>query len=141
MGEIITLVNPSTGVRLQFTGRHLRNGRATDSDIRRGRARFRGDKVYLDLPAGVQVQYDKGVLQLDTDYEARVRHEEASTLDQIPMPAGNSSHESWISYAVSQGMERDEAVRLTRNQIKARFTEVPFDPDAPPDLEMLDKDE
>jgi hypothetical protein len=49
------------------------------------------------------------------------------------MPPGNGSRESWIAYAVSQGMSRDEAVNLSRDQIKARFAEPVFDPDAPPE--------
>ena len=48
------------------------------------------------------------------------------------MPAGNASRESWISYAIGQGMPREEAASLTRDQIKARFAAPAFDPDAPP---------
>lgn len=128
---VIRLVNPSTGVRFEFTGRHLRNGKATDNDVRAGRARFRGDKVWLSLPPGVQKQLEKGILQFDTEYQARVELEAAGTVE-AQMPKGNASHEMWLSFAVSQGMSRDEASQLTRDQIRARFSAPQFDPDAPP---------
>jgi hypothetical protein len=132
---IVRLVNPETGARFEFRGRWLRNSPATDRDIKAGRARFRGDKVYLNLPPGVQAQLEKGVLQMDTDYSARQAFEAASGMNDeaVPQPAGNASRETWISYAISQGMLRDEATALTRDQIKARFAEPAFDPDAPPE--------
>ena len=140
---MITLINPATGVRHQYEGRWLRPGPATDNDIRRGRARFRGDKVYLNLPPGVQIQLDKGALQIDTDYEARTELEASETTD-ASMPKGNASHEAWLSYAVAQGMPREEAAGLSRDQIKARFAQPVFDPDAPPelgpDVDLLDAD-
>src|SRR5581483_2411735 len=112
---LIRLVNPETGVRFDYKGVWLRSSPATDHDIKRGRARFRGDKVYLNLPPGVQAQLDKGVLQVDTDYMARQALEEAAGLhdEPPPQPAGNASREAWISYAVSQGMPRDEAAALS----------------------------
>jgi len=131
--SVITLVNPDTGVRFQYEGRWLRSSPATDTDIKRGRARFRGDKVHLSLPPGVQAQLDKGILQVDTDYRAREALDSASTMDGPVMPAGNASREAWISYAVSQGMDRDEASALPRDQLRSRFTAPVFDPDAPPE--------
>jgi hypothetical protein len=138
---MITLINPATGVRLQYNGRWLRPGKATDGDVRRGRARFRGDKVYLHLPPGVQIQLDSGHLQVDSDYLAREQLEAAETVE-ANMPKGNASHELWLSYAVTQGMRREEAAGLTRDQIKARFSAPSFDPDAPPDgLEILNDED
>jgi hypothetical protein len=138
---VIRLVNPGTGVRLEYEGRWLRPGPATDGDVRRGSARFRGDKVYLSLPPGVQIQLDSGHLQVDTDYLAREQLAAAETVE-ASQPKGNASHETWLSYAVAQGMTRDEAAGLTRDQIKARFTAPSFDPDAPPDgLEILNPDD
>jgi hypothetical protein len=136
--QTITLVNPSTGVRFQYKGQWLRSSPATDTDIKQGRARFRGDKVNLHLPPGVQAQLDKGVLQIDTDFDSR-RDLEASDLDAAPMPKGNASAETWISYAVSQGMDRNEAVSMSRDQLKSRFTAPAFDPDAPPEIPMLNE--
>jgi len=127
----IRLVNPATGVRFEYQGRWLRPGKATDNDIRAGRARFRGDKVWLNLPPGVQKQVDAGRLQVDTEYQARQDLEASQTVAAL-MPRGNASHESWMAYAISQGMTRDEAASLTRDQIKARFATPAFDPDAPP---------
>jgi hypothetical protein len=136
--QTITLVNPSTGVRFQYKGQWLRSSPATDTDIKKGRARFRGDKVNLHLPPGVQAQLDKGVLQIDTDFDSREALDDADT-GAVPMPKGNASAEAWISYAVSQGMDRDEAVSMSRDQLKARFTAPVFDPDAPPGLDMLNE--
>lgn len=134
---MITLIHPGTGVRHQYNGRWLRPSPATDEDIRRGRARFRGDQVWLNLPPGVQIQLDSGHLQIDTDYEARTALEGAQDTEAV-MPRGNASHEAWLSYAVTQGMDRQEAAALSRDQIKARFAQPVFDPDAPPDdLELL----
>lgn len=138
---MIRLVNPGTGVRLEYEGKWLRPGKATDGDVRRGRARFRGDKVYLSLPPGVQIQLDSGHLQVDTDYLAREQLDAAETIE-ANMPKGNASHEVWLSYAIAQGMPREEAAGLTRDQIKARFSQPAFDPDAPPDgLEILNDED
>lgn len=138
---MITLINPNTGVRFHYTGRWLRPGKATDGDVRRSRARFRGDKVYLNLPPGVQIQLDSGHLQVDTDFLAREQLAASETVE-ASQPKGNASHEAWLSYAVAQGMPRDEAAGLTRDQIKGRFTAPAFDPDAPPDgMEILNEDD
>jgi hypothetical protein len=130
----VRLVNPDTGAKFDFRGKWLRGSPATDRDIKAGRARFRGDKVYLNLPPGVQAQLDKGALMIDSDYDARQELEQAAGMkdEALPMPPGNGSREAWISYAISQGMARDEAANLSRDQIKARFAEPAFDPDAPP---------
>lgn len=129
------LVNPSTGMRFHFDGGWLRDSPAQDGDIRRGLARFRGDKVWLSFPPGVQAQLDKGALVVDQDYDAReeVRHGEADT--GPVMPQARESREAWITYAVAQGMSRDEAEVLTKAQIRQRFEEPEFDPDSPPDLD------
>lgn len=126
------LVNPETGRRFDFTGWWLRGSPATATDVRLGRARFIGAKVWMRLPPGVQAQFDKGVLQLAHDYEVR-RSLEATLEPEGPRaPAGNASREAWIGYAVSQGMPADEAAALSRDQIRQRFAAPVFDPDAPP---------
>lgn len=127
----ITLVNPVTGVTLQYKGRWLRPGKATIGDVKRGWARWPGDKVWLNLPVGVQKQLDAGRLQVAADYQAR-EDISASQTPESAMPRGNASHEQWRNYAVGQGMTQDEAASLTRDQIKARFATPAFDPDAPP---------
>lgn len=137
---VIRLINPDTGAKFDYRGQWLRNSPATDRDIKLGRAQFRGDKVYLRLPPGVQAQLDKGILMIDTDYEARRALEQSAGLQDeaaLPMPPGNGSREAWISYAVNQGMGREEASMLTRDQIKSRFAEPEFDPDAPPEMTDL----
>lgn len=132
----VVLVNPDTGVRFHYNGRWQRANPATDDDVRRGRAQFRGDKVMLNLPPGVQIQLDKGALQIDTDYDARAALD-AGQAEGPVMPKGNASHEVWLNYALTQGMSRDEASALSRDQIRSRFDRPRFDPDAPPDLEVL----
>lgn len=43
----------------------------------------------------------------------------------VPPPAGNASQAEWAAYAVTQGMDPDEAATLKREEIKARI--VPED--------------
>lgn len=138
---VIRLVNPATGVSFDYCGRWLRPGKATMADVKRGFARYPGDQVWLAYPPGVQKQLDAGRLQVKGQYQARADIE-ASQTPESAMPKGNQSHETWLAYAVSQGMPRDEAAQLTRDQIKARFMAPIFDPDAPPaeiggDYELL----
>lgn len=128
---VITLVNPATGATFDYAGRWLRPGKATINDVKRALARFPGDKVWLSLPPGVQSQLDSGRLQVADKYMARSEVEGLATPESM-MPRGNASHDEWLSYAVSQGMPREEAAALTRDQIRARFTAPSFDPDAAP---------
>ncbi len=129
---VIRLVNPSTGVVMEYQGRWLRPGKATIGDVKRGWARYPGEKVHLSLPPGVQKQLDAGRLQIAGQYMARATIEAAQT-PEAAMPKGNSSHETWLNYAVEQGMTRGEAAELTRDQIRARFTAPAFDPEAAPE--------
>lgn len=131
---VIRLVNPATGAEFEFQGRWLRPGKASINDVKRGLARFPGDKVWLSLPVGVQQQLDAGRLQVAEKYMARSEIAAGAT-PQSMMPRGNSSHEEWLQFAVSQGMPREEAAALTRDQIRARFTAPEFDPDKPPEME------
>jgi hypothetical protein len=119
--KLIRLINPETGVVFDYAGRWLRPGKATMNDVKRGWARFPGDKVWLSLPPGVQIQLDSGKLQVYTDFEAREAIGDSQTLEAM-MPRGNASHEAWAEFAESQGMGRQEAAGLTRDQIRARFT-------------------
>ena len=41
--------------------------------------------------------------------------------DTLTVPRGNASKDEWMAYAISQGMDRDEAVSLKRDEIKARL--------------------
>jgi hypothetical protein len=128
---VIRLVNPQTGAEFEYRGRWLRPGKATIVDVKRGLARFPGDKVFLSLPPGVQIQLEGGHLQVADKYLARSEIESLATPESM-MPKGNASHDVWLRYAVEQGMPREEAAELTRDQIRARFTAPTFDPDAPP---------
>ncbi len=138
---VITLINPATGVTFDYCGRWLRPGKASLADVKRGWARYPGDKVFLSFPPGVQKQLDAGRLQVKGQYEARAGIEAGQTAESL-MPRGNASHEAWLQFAVSQGMDRSEAAGLTRDQIRMRFTVPEFDPDAAPqeigsDFELL----
>jgi len=129
---VIRLVNPATGVTFDYCGRWLRPGKASLADVKRGFARFPGDKVWLSLPPGVQKQLDAGRLQVAGEFAARESISASQTTEAL-MPKGNASHEQWLSFAVTQGMAREEAAGLTRDQIRARFTAPAFDPDAAPE--------
>jgi hypothetical protein len=129
---LIRLVNPATGVTFEYQGWHLRPGKATVADVKRGWADYPGDKVWLPLPVGVQTQLDAGRLRVATEWEAREQISADSQLADPAMPRGNASHDLWLAYAVSQGMSRDEAAGLTRDQLRARFMTPVFDPEAPP---------
>jgi hypothetical protein len=128
---VIRLVNPATGAEFDYQGRWLRPGKATMVDVKRGLARFPGDKVFLSLPPGVQIQLEGGHLQVADKYMAKSEIQGLATPESM-MPKGNQSHEVWLQYAVSQGMPREEAAELTRDQIRARFSAPSFDPETPP---------
>jgi hypothetical protein len=36
-------------------------------------------------------------------------------------PAGNASHDEWVTYAVSQGVDQDEAVAKSRDELRDLF--------------------
>jgi hypothetical protein len=120
--KLVRLINPATGVILDYAGRWLRPGRATATDVRKGQARFAGDKVWLSLPPGVQKQLDAGHLQVYVEYRAREEVGDSGPPGSL-MPRGNASHAAWADFAVAQGMDREDAAGLTRDQIRARFAE------------------
>lgn len=150
MPEVITLLNPGTGAEFDYRGRWLRNSPATDQDVRMGRARFRGDKVYLPLPPGVQAQVDKGNLIYKTPADQADAHRAALAPDDlagiagmpggVPMPGWDAPHGEWQAFAVSAGMDPDMAAGLTRDQIRARFGAAELARDDAPNLEQLDRD-
>jgi len=86
----------------------------------------------LPLPYGIQRQLDGGHLLDVTDAEPAPVVPIGGT---VARPRGNASHQAWIDYAATQGMDRAEAATLTRDQLRGRFTQPVFDPDSPPDLE------
>lgn len=116
---VITLVNPSTGARFDFRGRWLRSSSATDADVRAGRAKYRGDRVYLSIPPGVQVQLDKGMLRYASLLDEQLAGASTempgghSAPGATPMPPANGSHGAWVMFAISQGMDQADAAALT----------------------------
>jgi hypothetical protein len=130
--KLVRLINPETGVVFDYSGWWLRPGKATLTDVRKGWARFPGEKVYLSLPPGVQIQLDSGKLQVFGQFQAREAIEDSQAL-ATEMPRGNASHASWLEYAISQGMDRQEAAGLTRDQIRARFAEPLLTAEAVPE--------
>ena len=141
---VVTLVNDSTGCKFDFCGRWLRNSPATERDVRLGRTQFRGDKVWLDLPPGVQAQVDKGILRYATAQDEQLREAEIPDIPWsgggLPMPPGNASHDHWRDYAISRGMTADEASVRTRDQLRAVFLAPGVGRDDAPDLEILEQD-
>jgi hypothetical protein len=147
MAESIRLVNPSTGAFFDFRGEWLRSSPATDQDVRMGRAKFRGDKVYLRLPPGVQAQLDKGVLEFASaeDRDAARRPvsdpvELPGMTGGVPAPAWHADHEEWRRYAITMGLDADAAAGMTRDQIQAQFAAVDRARDDAPLVEALDGD-
>lgn len=130
--KLIRLINPDTGAIFEYAGRWLRPGKATITDVKKGWAAFPGDKVWLSLPVGVQTQLDAGKLQVLTEHEAREAIGESQSLENM-MPRGNAAHSAWLEFAVSQGMNRQEAEGLTRDQIRARFAEPLLTTEAVPE--------
>jgi hypothetical protein len=142
---VITLINPATGATFDFRGRWLRSSPATDRDIKAGRAKFRGDKVWLDLPPGVQAQVDKGTLERVRDGELSAAgpwpDDEAPWIPNgMPMPPGNAPHTAWRDYAVGQGVPAAEASARTRDQLRIMFLAPGVGRDDMPDVEILDAD-
>jgi hypothetical protein len=147
---VITLLNPATGATFDFRGRWLRNSPATERDVRMGRAKFRGDKVYLPLPPGVQAQLDKGVLEFASVEDQATARRVSAAADEpseplghggIPMPPARAPHEMWVDYAIAMGMDPETAAALSRDQIKAAFAPaVEAARHDEPFLEVLDED-
>jgi hypothetical protein len=77
----------------------------------------------------VQIQLDSGKLQVYNEFQARESISESQSVESM-MPRGNASHAQWLEFAVSQGMGRQEAEGLTRDQIRARFAEPVLMPEA-----------
>jgi hypothetical protein len=57
----------------------------------------------------------------DPEAEAAALDEDDSAAEDA-RPKGNASHEAWIDYAVAQGMARDDAEALSRDELRDRFT-------------------
>lgn len=123
---MISLHNPDTGMTFDFDGKWLRSTAASLDDVRSGLAEKVGDKVYLDLPAGVHAQLAPGGPLVRVEARQPARSAEPG------LPRRNASHQVWIDYAASQGMSRGEAAAMPRDELRDRFTDQPFDPDAPP---------
>ena len=96
----------------RFRGTWLRNSPATDADIKAGRAAYRGDRVFLRLPPGVQAQLDKGTRRYSTPLDEHLARTGAEIPDVswpgggLPMPPGNAPHRHWRDYAVRRGWTR-----------------------------------
>lgn len=149
---VIRLINPATGVTFEYTGRWLRNGKATDNDVRAGRARFRGDQVWLNLPPGVVKQLEKGVLRYASEYDAQSAvlapapgaepdYEMLGLPGGMAMPSPRAGHGAWVNYAIAHGMPAEAAAGMTRDQIRAALSD-PRDSGvgSVPDLEQFDQD-
>jgi hypothetical protein len=129
--QFIQLINPETGAIFDYCGWWLRPGKATAIDVRKKLAEFVGQRVFLSLPPGVQIQLDSGKLQVYGQFQAREAIEEGQALEA--MPRGNASHAQWAEFAVAQGMPRTEAEGLTRDQIRARFAESAYGAETAPE--------
>jgi hypothetical protein len=122
MGAKVRLENPTTGVVMDFglplppvIAKQVENG-------------------YLRPP--VPPLEDLAVVQPDTSAAAGgAAPGDGQGPSPQPAPRGNASLQAWVEYAVSQGMPAAEAAGLSRDEIRARFTDPGFDPDAPPRMD------
>lgn len=86
-----------------------------------------GDEPVPDVVAELaDGALDRKVDAADPDAEANTRGQGAA-LAAAPAtggdrPKGNASQEAWADYAVSQGMTRDEADALSRDELRDRYT-------------------
>lgn len=73
---------------------------------------------------GVQAQIEAGHLLPvgTTDVESSGR------------PKPNAALEKWIKFAISQGIEEDEARGMSKAELRERFTPVNFAPEVPPEV-------
>jgi hypothetical protein len=75
------------------------------------------------LPPAVQKRVDAGLMRvLPAPEEAQEAPEGAAVPpepDEVPMPSNGASRAEWEAYAISQGMGREKAEGLTRNQLAA----------------------
>ena len=92
------------GAELDRDERREREEIARDEDLRRV-AYFRAQGY--------------GVEELDASEDAPEPVEEPE--DEPKPPARSASKADWVAYATSQGMDADEADKLTRDQLAERF--------------------
>ena len=58
----------------------------------------------------------------------------------IPVPDAQAPHHEWLAYAVSQGMEKDTARGLTRDQLRIRLGAASQPLSGEPSLDRLERD-
>lgn len=96
-----------------------------------GRSRYvyQGSPVPDDIPAAeVERLAELGLI----GDEEPTRPDESAPADSDPSadsdperPAQNATKPAWVDYAVARGMDRDEAEKMTKDQLVAKFADEP----------------
>jgi hypothetical protein len=58
----------------------------------------------------------------------------------VPEPPDTASHDTWVTYAVSRGMDLEQARGLTRDQLRMALIPVGAPRSDVPYIERLDRD-
>lgn len=146
--EIIRVRSISTGKVFEYRGwfpypKVLDLAAATEA-VKKRQNEERNRKIVGRMPYEVKKQVDEGALELLPSRWAHggetvpgpsdtVVTEDARAVD-MDRPKDTASREAWILYAMTQGMPMSEAVTLPKADLKARFEDTGFDPDARPVL-------
>jgi hypothetical protein len=139
--EIIQVRNPATGHVFEYAGEFpyppvLDDTGSTNPAVRRRIGEERHRELLGKIPYEVKKHVDSG----DLEYVGRREPDDQppatgpATPPGVGRPAGNASQEAWINYALSQGMPHTEAAALSRDELRARFSDTGFDPASPPSL-------
>jgi hypothetical protein len=86
-----------------------------------------GAVLYFDrdaLPEGVGKRIARGdLVEVTPDGVPQADEpEDTPPPDAPPLPKRSANRDTWISFALSQGMDREEANSLTKNELITRFT-------------------
>ena len=66
---------------------------------------------------------DNATTDPDAEHDAFLAREQETAQAATTQPAGNASKADWREYAITRGLAADEADSLTRDELRARFTE------------------
>jgi topoisomerase IA-like protein len=94
----------------------------------------RADGTYVHVYQGGTLPEDVDAAQLEQlvaskmvtssdEKPAKAKKAKAETPepDAPEQPAGNASHDEWVAYAVSQGVDQDEAEAKSRDELRDLF--------------------
>jgi translation elongation factor P/translation initiation factor 5A len=77
-----------------------------------------------DFAEGQELEGETGQYLADTGAPVELVDEEPDEQLDLQRPAVRDSKDTWIEYAVAQGMDRDEAEKATKEQLVDRFKDA-----------------